>query len=373
MSGRRRSRRTPLFIRLSLIVGCVMLVVSGVGLAGMKVLVSRYTGKVEQAQLLDPVALAPGHNIDGAIDMLLVGTDERGNAGGADGMRSDSILLLHIPASHDTAYLMSIPRDTRVTIPAYPESGYRGDTAKINAAFDAGSAKGCGKAGGFRLLSRTVTQLTGLTFNAGVIVNFSGFEQIVDALGGIDMNVDEQVVSVHVGWDRNGKPAVPYRLSPPDFNNPQKVAGVTAKTYPPGPAHFAGWEALDYVRQRELLTNGDYDRQHHQQQFIKALAKKADAVGLGDLGKLDGLLRAVGSALTFDRGKSSIADWLFTLKGINPTKVTAIKANGGTFHSQRIGGQDFETLDAATAGVFPAMKADTLDEYLTANPNLINK
>ena len=72
--------------------------------------------------------------------MLLLGVDAR-ERWAADDVRSDSIIILHIPATHDQAYLISIPRDTEAQIPAFKKSGYAGGTDKINAAFQAGAAQ----------------------------------------------------------------------------------------------------------------------------------------------------------------------------------------------------------------------------------------
>lgn len=368
---RRPKRHSPWWARICVALGCLIMVISGTALAGMKILVGRYTGSITQDTLLGSEALAQGKSINGAINMLLIGTDERTGQKDDKGIRSDSILVLHIPATHDHAYLLSIPRDTRVQIPAFPKTGFRGMTAKINAAFDAGYDNGGGKSGGFQLLSSTVAKLTGLTFNGGVIVNFSSFEKIVDALGGVDMYVDTKVTSIHVGWDKNGKSAVPYKLSAPAFDNPTRVPGVTPKVYEVGDHHFQGWEALDYARQRDLVDGGDYARQRHQQQFIKALAKKAADTGLTDFHRLDALLLSIGSALTFDGGQVNVVDWVFTLKGLNPANVVMIKANGGKFNPQTIDGQSFEIMDDTTKGAFTAMKTDQVAGYLLQHADIV--
>src|SRR5262249_18490346 len=104
---------------------------------------------------------------------------------------------------------------------AYPRTGYTGGRDKINAAFAYGFQPGGGRAGGFELLALTVKQLTGISFDGGAIVNFAGFQSLVTALGGVDLCVDEKVVSIH-----------------------------TRQVYQPGCQHMAAWQALDYVRQR---------------------------------------------------------------------------------------------------------------------------
>jgi LCP family protein required for cell wall assembly len=372
MAGRPR-RRSPLWARVALIFGLVLAVTSGLTLAGGKLLLARYTGQVNQAPLLGGAA-AKQHSISGPINMLLVGIDERQIANPADGARADSIIILHIPASHDRAYMVSIPRDTRVQIPAFPATKYPGDTQKINAAFNAGFQNKGGRNGGFQLLALTLQKLTGLKFSGGAIVNFDGFRSIVDAVGGVDMCVDEKVTSIHIGWNiKTGKEGVPYKLSAPAYNDPHLIPGMRPQVYEVGCQHFNGWQALDYARQRDLLANqdGDYGRQRHQQQFIKAMAKKVSSAGLANPLKLDGILRAAGAAVTFDGNKVSLTDWVFTLKDLNPANIVTIKTNGGQFHSQVIGGQDVETLDTTTTQLFPALVSDQVDAYLAAHPEIV--
>jgi LCP family protein required for cell wall assembly len=356
------------------IVGLVLLVGSGTILIGGRLLIDRYTGHITQAPLLGSAA-APGHTIAGPITMLLVGIDERPDPNPADGARSDSIIILHIPASHDHAYLISIPRDTRVPIPAFPQTGYPGGTDKVNAAFDYGFLNNGGRTGGFQLLALTLQRLTGLSFDAGAIVNFGGFQSVVDAVGGVDMCVDEKVTSIHIGWNiATGKEGVPYRLSAPAYDNPQLIPGMRPQVYQVGCQHFNGWQALDYARQRDLLANndGDYGRQRHQQQFLKALAKKAASTGMSNPVKLDGILRAAGSALTFDGNGVSVTDWAFTLKDIDPSTITTIKTNSGHYNTQVINGQDFETLDATTMALFPAIATDQVGAFLSAHPEIVD-
>lgn len=372
----RPGRRRPRWAWLCAIVGTVLVGTSTAAYCGEQYLIGRYSRAVNQQPLLGDAA-APGKNIDGPINLLLVGIDERPAGNPADGSRADSVIVLHIPASHDRAYLMSIPRDTRVQIPAFAQSGYPGGTDKINAAFQYGAtkqtAKGSdpGRSGGFQLLANTVRQVTGLQFNGGAIVNFDGFHKVVNAVGGVDMCVDEKVTSIHIGWNiKTGKEGVPYRLSAPAYNDPQLIPGMRPAVYQPGCQHFDGDQALDYARQRELIPDGDYGRQRHQQQFIAALAKKVSSTGLADPIKLDEVIRAAGSAVTFDGNGVDLVDWVFTLKDIKPSTITMIKTNGGNFNSKMINGTDYEVLDENSTAALRAIAGDTIGEFLTAHPDM---
>jgi LCP family protein required for cell wall assembly len=368
-SPARARARDPLWARLTVVVGAVLVFLSATTFAGGRALLARYTAAVSQEDLLGSAAAtpAPGRTVAaGPLNLLLVGIDERaGDAAG--GARADSIIIVHVPAAHDEGYLISIPRDTLVDIPAFPKSGYQGGQDKINAAFQYGSANDGGRAGGFQLLAATVTKLSGITFNAGAIVNFAGFQSLVGALGGVDMCVDEKVVSIHVGTDASGRFATPYQLTP---DGPVPVRGVTPQTYLPGCQHLAAWQALDYVRQRELLPDGDYGRQRHQQQFLRAVLQKATSTGvLTDPVKLDAVLRAAGQAVTVDGGGASLADWAFTLGGVGPGNLTLIRTNGGKFNSEQVNGQSVEVLDDVSRQLLDAVRDDTVGDFAAAHPD----
>jgi LCP family protein required for cell wall assembly len=359
----------------------LVLLVLGAGIAGTAaVVLHRVNAAVRQTPLLGGAAAsapAAGNGfplpvtIPGPLNILLIGTDDRpGDV--VDGSRSDTIIIVHIPASHDRAYLVSIPRDSRVDIPAYPRTGYQGGVDKINAAYAYGFLNGGGRAGGTELLALTVKQLTGLTFNAAAIVNFAGFQSVVDTVGGIDMCVDEKTVSVHIGWDSSGKETPPYELVPPDYR-PARIPGVRPQVYLPGCQHLAGWQALDYVRQRELIPDGDYGRQRHQQQFLKALLEKATSAGvLTNPVRLNAILGQLGGALTFDGNGFSATDWLFTVRDISSERITMVRTNGGDYNTEVIGGQDFEILTPDSLRLFQSILDDDVGGFLATHPSWVS-
>src|SRR5436190_556667 len=140
-------------------------------------------------------------------------TTTRGGAGSPDRrpgqnpndlVRADSIMIMHVPVTHDRAYLVSIPRDTYVEIPAYSngKKTYRGGHDKINSAFAwGGDGLGGldGRKKGFILLQQTIKRNYNIDFQAGAIVDFAGFQEVVTVLGGVDMYIDEKTTSIHVG------------------------------------------------------------------------------------------------------------------------------------------------------------------------------
>ncbi|MFG2044112.1 LCP family protein [Dactylosporangium sp. NPDC048998] len=370
--AKKRGKKDPLWARLSLVFGALLLLVSGGTLVGGNLLLNHYSDQITHDGGLGDSAA--GETIDGPITLLLVGIDERiGNE--AMGARSDSIIIAHIPASHDAMYLMSIPRDTRVQIPASKSTKYKGGTDKINAAFQFGYQNGGGRGNGLALLAETVSNLAGgLKFNGAAIVNFDGFSGLVKALGGVHMCVDEKVTSIHTGWNKKtGEEGVPYNFNTDGIPTSLKP-NMEPKVYEVGCRDFAAWEALDYVRQRDKLANndGDYGRQRHQQQFIKAMAKKATSAGVvTNLFKVNEILNSVGQAVSFYNNKVSLADWMFTLKGIDPDKMITLRTNSGKYNSETINGQSFESLDENALELLKAFGTDTVGEFVANHQEMV--
>jgi LCP family protein required for cell wall assembly len=375
-------RRDPLWARLMVIFGALLMLTSGVAIFGSKLLVAEATKSVSRQNLLGAAGQSRSHvSINGAKNILLVGVDARPGQNPAELVRSDSIMILHIPTAHDRGYLVSIPRDTLVQIPAYNNGKvkYSGGHEKINAAFAFGGQGLTGndaRSHGFELLAKTIQNLSGITFDAGAIVDFAGFQQVVEVLGGVDMYVDEKTTSIHVGNDnKTGKPAAPFRINS-DGTVGSKNPGVTPKVYDVGQHHFAPWEALDYVRQRDLLANGDYDygRQRHQQQFLKAVFKEILSTGvLTSPGKLSKVLGVVGKAMTVDDGGVPLEDWIFAMRGVSPNDLLTIKTNDGQLNPQKVNGQDVEILNPTSLDLLHAVKSDTMDGFVGAHPDWVSQ
>lgn len=368
----RTGRKAPLWARLCAIFGCVLMFASGGVLVTSQVLVARWAGAVETGNLFDDAAAGATKeaksDIKGPLNILLVGIDPRNSE---TAPLSDSIIVVHVPANMQDAYVFSIPRDLLVDIPAFEKTGFRGGRAKINAAMSYGSELPDGKHSvpqGFSLLAKTVSQLTGIqTFDAGAIINFGGFKKIVDAMGGVTMTIDQNVRSEHL--QPNGR-ARPKRAACANDNCDHPYIGPR-KEYKKGTYHLEGWEALDYVRQRYGLPNSDYDRQRHQQQFIKAMAQQAlskDVVT--NPATLDKVLRAAGDALVFDGKGHSVVDWGLAMKGIRPGNMTLIKLpgrsviTGGTYRG--------EALQSTADEFFASVRDGTVAVFLAEHPDFIN-
>ena len=175
--------------------------------------------------------------------VLVIGTDGGKAPGRGDANRSDSLLLLHLdPETHRISYL-SVPRDLRVEIPGYGSS-------KINAA---------NQVGGPALTLATVKALIGLPIDLVIVVDFDGFEELIDAIGGIDITVPKEILS--------NKFDCPYK--------PARCAKWEGWHFAKGPQHMDGRRALIYSRVRKnQLDPSDTDITRGSRQQIVA-----DAVG----------------------------------------------------------------------------------------------
>ncbi|MGW0807105.1 LCP family protein [Nonomuraea sp. NPDC002799] len=232
---KRMSGRTILKIVAGVL---VVLLVAAVGmffwidsrLAGIDGVLDEYEGRP---------ADTPGTN------WLLVGSDSRKGltaaqrkklaTGRAVGQRTDSMMLLHVPDGGDKPTLVSLPRDSAVTIPGKGRD-------KLNSAYAIGGPK---------LLVRTVESATGVHLDNYMEIGFAGFVDIVDAIGGVEINVRA------------------------DVDDPK--AGLKLKK---GTQTLTGSQALGYVRTRKGGALPDFERTKRQRQFLGAVVKKAASPGV---------------------------------------------------------------------------------------------
>ncbi|MER7276771.1 LCP family protein [Dactylosporangium sp. NPDC000244] len=351
--------RDPIWARLLIAFGLVVVLLSATAVVGVNVLNRRYTASINQKTLLGDSSRAGNPDetrhtaIDGPLNFLLLGSDLRA-LDPEDGQRSDSIIILHIPATMDRAYLLSVPRDLRVPIPAFAPTGFRGSShEKINGAFQHGG----GGEGGVQLLAETLHNVLGIRFDGAAIVDFDGFKTAVDLLGGVDMCIDQKVTSIHLGWDDKGN-----YLSPANGGHPA--------VYEPGCHHLESWQALDLVRQRKSLANGDYDRQKNQQKFIRAMLDKAQEKDLTTNPiALDKFIRAIGQALTVDTNGVSLADLMFALRNVRPGNLMGLQVPS---EPQDIGGISYVVALPESEGLYTAIRDDLLDSWAVENPTWVN-
>lgn len=183
--------------------------------------------------------------------ILVVGTDGAVTGGRGDANRADSIMLLRSdPRKHSLTFL-SIPRDLRVEIPGI-------GTGKVNAAFQHGGAT---------LALRTIRDLTGLDVNHIAVVDFDRFRELIDAVGGIDVDVPRPI--------RSNRFDCPYPSA-------KRCAEWDGWRFERGRQHMDGRRALVYSRIRENLldpSETDLDRARRQQQVLQATADEITSLG----------------------------------------------------------------------------------------------
>jgi LCP family protein required for cell wall assembly len=358
-----KRRKSPLWAKLVLVFGIVLVLASAGGIVGSRLLISTATKAVTQTNLLGTVQKTEaegGHDLKGPIDLLLMGVDAR-KRWAVDDLRADTIIVLHIPATHDQAYLVSIPRDTQMSVPAFGKSKYGGGTAKATEVFFHGAQNGGGWEGGAQLMAQTIKQNLGMSFDGAAIIDFGGFKNVIEALGGVHMCVDQQVTSKHMKLI-DGKPM---------YLADARKTGKSGKpvVHKVGCRDMEGWEALDFARQRYGLKNGDYDRQRHQQQLIKAMAKKAASSGvLTNPIKVNQLIKAAGKAFVLDTGGVPVADFMFTLKGVAAKDMVLLRTNNGTFAGNSRGN---ETITPLSRQMFTAVRQDKLGAFILNNPGVV--
>jgi LCP family protein required for cell wall assembly len=255
---RRRSRRTALkvvflSVALMLVAGSVFgarLLTVGNGNFG-----DTSDGFFAQLRALfgDSQALI-GEDSD-RVNVLLLGIGGPGH----DGPNlSDTIVIASIKPSTKEVAILSLPRDLYINVPNF---GF----AKLNSAFAIGEESQY-PGGGAALATETIESITGLDLPYYVVVDFKGFQKIVDDLGGIDLEIPEEF-----------------------FDTLHQIQ------YDAGPAHFDGKGALYFVRARYGLPRGDFSRAEHTQLVMVAVRDKALKLNpVADLGTITSIVSNLG-------------------------------------------------------------------------------
>ncbi|WP_442790393.1 LCP family glycopolymer transferase [Nocardia sp. CDC153] len=254
-------------------------------------------------------------NLDGDINMLLIGLDTRKDLNGNDlpkeildqlhagdgsegGYNANSLILVHIPKDLKHIVAFSIPRDDYVPVQGIP--GY--DHAKIKESYGLkkydveqklkakGMAEGPelerqGREAGRASIVQTVKALTGVPINRFAEISLAGFYDLATALGGVDVCLNHAVDDSY----------------------------YSGAQFPAGPQHLDGSDALAFVRQRHGLENGDLDRTHRQQAFLTSVANSMKSSGtLGNPVRLKQLMDVAHKDVVLSDGWS-LTDFATTL------------------------------------------------------------
>lgn len=232
-----------------------------------------------------------------AQNILLMGSDKRKASLGSDvqGERSDTTILLHVAADRSSAVMVSIPRDSIVDIPKCTREDGTTVPAQPSEMFNEAFSEG-----GAACTIRTVESITDIRIDHHVVVDFSGFKDMVNALGGVPV-------------------CVPYAVTDSKSHLDLEAGTQTVK----------GQQALAYVRTRNALGNGsDLSRIDRQQAFLGSMVSKVRSTGLllrPD--RLYNFLAAATNSLTTDPGLANLnalRKLAQDVKGIDTKDVTFV-------------------------------------------------
>jgi LCP family protein required for cell wall assembly len=247
------------------------------------------TDNVIEHQTPPATAATVPHQDGQDINFLLVGIDSRtdvhGNplppnvlaslhAGPDDGfLNTDTLIVVHVPGDGGKASAVSIPRDSYVDIDG-PDGQHYGKH-KINSAYAIGmNNHGGSQTEGRKTLIQTVQNFTGVTIDHYAEVNLYGFDLISQALGGVPVCLNHAV-------------------------NDSEYSGAV---FAAGPQTLSGVQALEFVRQRHGLDNGDIDRERRQQAFIASAVHQLLSVGtLTNPSKLNDIITAMQNSIVLDQ------------------------------------------------------------------------
>lgn len=261
--------------------------------------IQRRVGKDMKTPEGDAVAVLKENAVakDAPFYMIIMGVDNRE---GETRARSDTLIVARVDPPRERVTLVSIPRDTRVRIPGH-------GTQKINAA---------NALGGPALVIETVQEFVGVPISHYVEIDFNGFKDVVDALGGVVVNVPEKIQDPKAG---NYDPAA-YTI----YAGEQKLTGA---------------QALTLVRSRNF-PQGDLQRIENQQLFIKALLKQT--LQVANALRLPSIVNAVATNITTDLKVGQMLSLAKQMNGMSGDGLEAVTMPGTP---QYIGGASYVIAD----------------------------
>jgi len=271
----------------------------------------------------NPTATASSRPVNetGTLNYVLLGSDSRNTADQGDG-RSDTIMVVHLTEKRDKAYIISFPRDMYVTIPGHGK-------AKINSAFELGGAP---------LTVETLEALTRTRMDHVVLVDFEGFVELTEDLGGVTVTNKSSFTS-------------------------------HGYTYPKGKITIKGKEALWFVRERHALPGGDLDRAENQRKVIKAIVSKGlSPKVVSDPVKFTSFIGGLAKHLTVDDtlGDSEIRTTALSLR-LTGKDIELMQAPLSGFAS--VNGQSVDVVDTARMSeLASALRDDKVGNYLKKYP-----
>jgi LCP family protein required for cell wall assembly len=226
---------------------------------------------------------------DQRINVLLLGSDNDAKFSEGHYNTQSMILLSVVPSAHRVD-MISIPRDMWLAVPGYGKM-------KIDQAF---------YVGGVPLAEQTVTQNFGVPIDHYAFVGLKGFIKVVDAVGGVDIDVSHPVADM----------SYPADLDP--GGNPYSVEHLYI---PAGPQHMDGTLALQYVRSRHGDLIGDFGRSQRQQELLTAVKHKVESEGLSLVPLLPTILGDLSNTVKTDISASDLPAWINFARDIKDSDI----------------------------------------------------
>lgn len=257
----------------------------------------------EEMQAIQDV-LAPKKSFDEPFYMLLVGSDARVGSD-EDGARSDTNIVVYVDPTKNQASLVSIPRDTMIEIDGVGR-------AKFNAAYNYG---------GVSSTIREASQLLGVDISHYAEVDFDSMIQLVDAVGGVDVEVDE-------------------RIDDTDADNTTDNPNGQRIIIEEGPQHLNGEAALVFARSR-AYADGDFTRTANQRKLIMALVNKVLDMPVTEL---PGIVQSAAKCVTTDLSVTDIVALAEQFKGKGDLTVYSAMAPT-VFMNELVDGQSYVLND----------------------------
>jgi len=291
--------RRKILIWGSSVLALLLVAVAVTGYAALK----HFNANLQQDDIRGLLGAQPVNLHPQAENIMVIGSDSRQGLSKAYGSglvtdQSDTLMIIHIPADRKWAEVMSIPRDSWVNIPACQTGNGQVSAPqqfKINEAFALGNLDGNHTALGIACTVKTVEQDTGIYIDHFIAVNFTGFENMVAALGGV------------------------YECNPTPINDPNSNLHLPAGTHLLTPA-----QALGYVRARYTLGDGsDLERIGRQQAFMSSLVSRVKSELLDPVAIYQ-FLDATTKSLTIDSqlgGITGLYNLGESLRGIPSGKI----------------------------------------------------
>lgn len=253
---------------------------------------------------------SPGLASTGTYFILVIGSDARPGES-PEATRGDSLHIVGVNPAKGAVSILGIPRDSFVPIPGV-------GTRKINEAL----------LGGPDLMVRTVERLTGVAIDGYVLTGFAGFQDLVNAVGGIGVNV-------------------PYRMSDP----------YSHANFPPGMTRMLGRNALAFSRDRHDVPGGDFGRSLNQGRLLIAALRQLKLDVAKNPAVLLNWLAAGAKVLHTDLGFADMAELLLSVPSLDPGRVENRVVSGT---GAMIGGLSVVQLGPAAHAMFRDLAADAI-------------